>query len=142
MWSHIIQLIKWVCILCFFIDDYSCKSWIYFLKGIDEFFSKFKEFKASVENRTRNKIKALQSYNGHEFASYQFKDICREYGIKREMITPYNPQQNGITERKNGTIMEVTKVMVHDQELPMHLWVEVARTVVYVQNRIPRPCPR
>ena len=44
------------------------------------------------------------------------------FGIKMEMSTPYNPQQNGIAERKNKTIMEATKVMLHDQDLPMHLW--------------------
>ena len=53
------------------------------------------------------------------------------------MTTPYNPQQNGIAERKNRTIMEAGREMLHDQDLPMHLWVEVARTTVYVQNRTP-----
>ena len=49
------------------------------------------------------------------------------------MSTPYNPQQNGIAERKNRTIMKATREMLHDQDLPMHLWAEAAREVVYVQ---------
>ena len=53
------------------------------------------------------------------------------------MSTPYNPQQNGIVEQKNITIMEVARAMLHDQDLPMHLWEEVGRTVVYVQNHTP-----
>ena len=53
------------------------------------------------------------------------------------MSTPYNPQQNGITERKNRTIMEDVIAIIHDQYLPMHLWAEAARTTVYVQNRTP-----
>ena len=53
------------------------------------------------------------------------------------MTTPYNPQQNGVAERKNRTIMEATRAMLHDQDLPMHLWAKVARTVMYVQNRTP-----
>ena len=53
------------------------------------------------------------------------------------MSTPYNPQQNGVAERKNRTIMEAAREMLHDQNLPMHLWAEVARTVMYVQNRTP-----
>ena len=55
----------------------------------------------------------------------------------RELSTPYNPQQNGIAERKNRTIMEATREIIHDQDLPMHLWVEAARTTVYVQNYTP-----
>ena len=53
------------------------------------------------------------------------------------MYTPYNPQQNGVAERKNRTIMEAAREMIHDQDLRMHLWEEVSRTTVYVQNRNP-----
>ena len=53
------------------------------------------------------------------------------------MSTPYNPQQNGIAERKNRTIMEVARAMLHDQDLPMHLWAEAARTMMYVHNHTP-----
>ena len=66
----------------------------------------------------------------------KFEAFCKEAGIKRELTTPYNPQQNGVAERKNRTIMEAVKTMIHDQDLPMHLWVEAARTTVYVQNRL------
>ena len=57
-----------------------------------------------------------------------------EAGIKRELTTPYNPQQNGVVERKNRTIMEVGKAMIHDQDLLMHLWGEAARIAVFMQN--------
>ena len=53
------------------------------------------------------------------------------------MGTPYNPQQNGITERKNKKIMEVAKAMLHYQDLPMHLWEKATTTSVYAQNRTP-----
>ena len=53
-----------------------------------------------------------------------------------ELTTPYNPQQNGVEERKNRSIMEASKEMIHYQDLPMHLWAKEARTTVYVQNRI------
>ena len=120
-----------------FIDDYSCKTWIYFLKGKNEVSSKFKEFKALVENLSEKKIKIFRSNNGGEFTGGEFKTFYKEVGIKRELYTPYNPQQNGVVERKNRTIMEAVKAMIHDRDLPMHLWAEVARTVVYVQNIIP-----
>ena len=53
-----------------------------------------------------------------------------------ELTTPYNPQQNGVVEIKNKTTMEAVKTMIHDQDLPMHIWDEAARTTVYVHNRL------
>jgi hypothetical protein len=54
--------------------------------------------------------------------------------IKRGLTTPYNPQQNGVEEIKNRTIMEEVKTMIHDHDNPMHLWAKVARTTIYVQK--------
>ena len=64
----------------------------------DEVFSKFKEFKALIKNHIEKKIKTFQSNNGKEFTSNEFKYLRKESGIKRELSTPYNPQQNGIVE--------------------------------------------
>ena len=100
-----------------FIDDYSMKTWIYFLKNKDEVFGKFKEFKALIENHTNTKIKTLRSDNGGEYTSKDFDGSCKDAGIKRELTTPYNPQQNGVAERKNKTIMEAVRTMIHDQDL-------------------------
>jgi transposase InsO family protein len=79
----------------------------------------------------------LRSYNGGEFTSEEFKEYCKEVGIKRELSTPHNPQQNGVAKRKNQTIMEAVKAMIHDQDLPMHLWAEASNIAVYVQNISP-----
>jgi len=97
------------------IDDYSRKIWIYLLKSKDEVFNKFQEFKASVENHTCKKIKILRSDNGGEYTSNEFKAFCNGEGIKRVLTTPYTPQQNGIAERKNRSIVEAAKAMIHDQ---------------------------
>jgi transposase InsO family protein len=75
-----------------FIDDYSRKRWIYFLKAKDKLFNKFQEFKALVENLSERKIKVLRSDNGGGYTSKEFKYFCREARIKRELTTPYNPQ--------------------------------------------------
>jgi transposase InsO family protein len=119
-----------------FIDDYSRKTWVYFLKSKDEVFSKFKEFKALIENLSERNIKILRSDNGGEYTSKEFVNYCKDVGIKRELTTPYNPQQNGVAERKNRTIMEAVKTMIHDQDLPMCVWAKAAKTIVYVQNRL------
>ena len=58
-------------------------------------------------------------------------------GIKREFTVPYNPQQNGVAERKNQTVVEATKAMIHDQSLSMFLSEEAPKTIVYVQNKFP-----
>ena len=65
------------------------------------------------------------------------KSYAKESGIKRELSTPYNPQQNGIVKWKNRTIMEAARAMLHDQDIPMHLWVEATITTMYVQNHTP-----
>ena len=89
-----------------FTDDYSRKTWIYFLKKKDEVFSLFRHFKALIENQTENKIKILRIDNGTEYESNEFHGFCKEAGIKRETTTPYTSEQNGVAERKNCMIVE------------------------------------
>jgi transposase InsO family protein len=104
------------------------------LKSKDEVFNKFKEFKALIENLSEIKIKILRSDNRGEYTSKEFVNFFKDVGIKRELTTPYNPQQNNVVERKSRTIMEVVKTMIHDQDIPMCLWAEAGMEVVYVQN--------
>jgi hypothetical protein len=120
-----------------FIDDCSRKTWIYFLKTKDESFSKFQDFKNLVENQTGRHIRVFRTDNGKEFDSHKYDDLCRASGIKRELTVPYNPQQNGVAERKNMTICEAARAMMYDQNLSLSLWAEAASTAVYIQNRCP-----
>lgn len=73
-----------------FIDDYSRKTWIYFMKTKDEVFNQFQEFKALVENQTGRNIKVLRSDNGGKYTSKDFKKFCAKAGIKK-LIVLYNP---------------------------------------------------
>ena len=114
-----------------FIDDYSQKSWIYFLKAKSETFDRFKEL---IENQTGKHICILRSDNGGEYESNEFDVFCQEAGIKKELTVPYNPQQNGVAERKNRTIYEAAKAMITDLDLPLSLWDEATGTVVYIKN--------
>jgi transposase InsO family protein len=82
-------------------------------------FSKFKEFKALIENLSERKIKILRSDNGGEYTPKEFVNFCKDVGIKRELTTPYNLEQNGVAKRKNITILEAVKIVIHDQDLPM-----------------------
>jgi len=120
-----------------FMDDFSRKACIYFLKKKDKVFSWFCSFEALVKNQTGKKIKILRTDNQTEYESNEFKNYCREAGNKRETTTAYTPEQNSVAERKNRSIVEATRAMLHDQSLPKFLWLEAANTVVYVQNRYP-----
>ncbi|GKA10686.1 retrovirus-related pol polyprotein from transposon TNT 1-94 [Tanacetum coccineum] len=91
--------------LCF-IDDFSRKSWVYFLTEKSETFYYFKCFKKLVEKETGLPIKCLRTDRGGEFNSDEFKEMCRENGIQRQLTAAYTPQQNGVSERKNRTILQ------------------------------------
>jgi transposase InsO family protein len=88
-----------------FVDEFSRKCWIFFMQKKDQTFSKFYEFKALVEKESGKQVKALRSNNGGEYISNGFKEFYSREGIRRELIAPHNPQQNGVAERKNKTIV-------------------------------------
>eukprot|EP00253_Pinus_taeda_P032243 PITA_32243 len=120
-----------------FIDDYSRRTWIYFLKTKCKVFNHFKEFNALVEKKIGRNIRVLRSDNRGEYTNGGFSNFCAQEGIKRELTVPYNPQQNGVSERKNRAIVGVATAMIHDQGLPLFLWTEAYNTVVYLQNKSP-----
>ena len=90
-----------------------------------------------MEKDTGKHVKALRSDNDGECMSNKFKNFCSKEGIQRELIAPHNPQQNGVIERKNRTIVGAARALLHDQGLPMHLWAEACNTTVHVQNHCP-----
>jgi hypothetical protein len=120
-----------------FIYDYSRKTWLYLLKTKDKVFNKFQEFKADIENLTNKKIKTLRIDNEGEYTSKEFVAFYKLEGVRRELIIPHNPQQNGVVERKNRSIEEIVKALINDQGLSMYLWAKEAMTTIYVQNRSP-----
>ncbi|MCO5604434.1 hypothetical protein L7F22_058600 [Adiantum nelumboides] len=117
------------------IDDYSRRTWVYFLKGKDEAFAKFKEWHVLVEKETGNKLKKPRSDRGGEFTSSEFADYCKQHGIKRHLTTPHTPQQNGVAERKNRVIVEMARSMIKAKGLPNNFWAEAVNTAVYILNR-------
>jgi hypothetical protein len=119
------------------IDDYSRKVWPYFLKDKSEAFSAFKEWKTMVENQTEKKVKKLRTDNGMEFYSHEFKSYCKSEGIVRHYTVPYTPQQNGVAERMNWTIISKARCMLSNSGLNRRFWAEVASTACYLINRSP-----
>jgi transposase InsO family protein len=100
-----------------FIDEFSRNTWIYFLRKKYEVFERFKEFKALVENQTEKQIKVLRTDTGGELCENEFEELCKKCGIERKNTTPYTPQQNGVAERMNMTLMEKTRSMFSGVEL-------------------------
>jgi len=79
----------------------------------------------------------LRSDRGGEFLSKLFAGICEEAGIKRQMIAPYSPQQNGVVERRNRSVMEMARSMLKSMKIPGKFWGEAVRHAVYLLNRLP-----
>ncbi len=82
-------------------------------------------------------IKCLRSDGGGEYFSNEFNDYLKEHGIQRKYSCNYSPQQNGVAERKNRHIVEITRAMLNEKNLPNYFWVEVVATAVYIMNRTP-----
>jgi hypothetical protein len=120
-----------------FIDDYTRYAWVYPLKEKGEVFGKFKYFKTMIEKQVGKSIKVLRSDNGGEYTSVEFQQYLKEQGIIHQKTVPYNPQQNGVAERLNRTIMEMVRSMMLGAQLDQEFWVEAVATAVYLKNRSP-----
>ncbi|KAG6524805.1 hypothetical protein ZIOFF_014749 [Zingiber officinale] len=120
-----------------FIDDHTRMTWVYFMRQKSEVFMIFKKFKSLVEKQSGCFIKTLRSDRGKEYTSKEFHNFCEDEGVERQLTVRYTPQQNGVTERKNQTIVEMAKSMMHEKGLPKIFWAEAVYTAVYLSNRCP-----
>ncbi|KZV14497.1 hypothetical protein F511_42925 [Dorcoceras hygrometricum] len=88
--------------------------WIFFLKHKSEVAQIFWKFRARVENESGCRIQTLRSDNGKEYTSDAFNRFCEEAGIQHQLTAPYTPQQNGVSERRNRFIFEMTRCMLYE----------------------------
>ena len=107
------------------------------MKQKSEVFGAFKKFKAAVEKESGCKIKAMRSDRGGEFTSKEFQEFCEANGIRRPLTVPRSPQQNGVAERKNRTILDMARSMLKSKKLPKELWAKAVACAVYLSNRSP-----
>ncbi|KAK9927639.1 hypothetical protein M0R45_024815 [Rubus argutus] len=120
-----------------FIDDFSRMTWVYFLRQKSEVFSIFKKFQVMVERQSGHQTKVLRSDRGGEYTSSEFHKFCQDIGLERQLTVSYTPQQNGVAERKNMTIVEMAKSMIHDKGMPQSFSGEAIHTAFYLMNRHP-----
>ncbi|GKC69601.1 putative ribonuclease H-like domain-containing protein [Tanacetum coccineum] len=117
-------------------DDYIRFSWVFFLATKDETSGILKTFITGIENQLEHRVKIIRCDNGTEFKNHEMNQFCDKQGIKREFSVPRTPQQNGVAERKNITLIEAARTMLTDSKLPTTFWGEAVNTACYVQNRV------
>nr|KAJ0222838.1 hypothetical protein LSAT_V11C200051890 [Lactuca sativa] len=120
------------------VDDFTRVMWIHLMNTKDETLGVFKRFRALVENETGDKIKTFRTDRGGEFVSRDFSNYCEETGLNRHYTAPYTPppQQNGVVERRNRTVIQMVRTILKFKRVPETLWGEAARHAVYVLNRV------
>jgi hypothetical protein len=120
-----------------FIDDFSKKIWIYFLRHKSETFAKFKEFKVEAKKQRGKYVKEIRSDGEEEYSSKEFANFCKSQSIIMQTTTRYTPQQNGVVEMKNQTIMNMERILLKEKCLSNTFWAEAVACSVYLLNRSP-----
>ena len=117
-----------------FVDDKTNYVWVYFLKYKSEVLSKFLEWKALVERMSDYRLKILRTDNGDEYTSNEFSSYLKVEGIRHEFTIPKTPEQNGVAERLNRTLVESVRSVLIDGQLPHKFWAEALSTAVFLRN--------
>ncbi|KAL5858701.1 hypothetical protein ACOSQ3_006159 [Xanthoceras sorbifolium] len=129
-----------------FIDDYSRYMYLYLLHNKNEALNAFKIFKAEVEKQCGKQIKIVRLDRGGEYygrytesgqAPGPFVRFLQENGIVAQYTMPGSPDQNGVAERRNRTLLDMVRSMLSSSNLPKSLWTEALKTAVYILNRVP-----
>ncbi|GJT79639.1 putative ribonuclease H-like domain-containing protein [Tanacetum coccineum] len=117
-------------------DDFSKFSWVFFLGTKDETSVILQDFITQIENQLDKRVKVIRCDNGTEFKNRDIFKFCGSKGIKREYSNARTPQQSGVVERKNRTLIEAARTMLADSLLPNTFWAEAVNTACYVLNRV------
>nr|GEU52465.1 hypothetical protein [Tanacetum cinerariifolium] len=120
-----------------FTDDFSCYDFVYLLKHKQEVFETFKVFQKEVENQLGKTIKSLRSDRGGEYTSQEFLDHLKDYGIIVHHTPPYTPQHNGVSERRNRTLLDMVRSMMSQTTLPKSFWDYALETAARILNMVP-----
>ena len=117
------------------VDEYSRYTWVYFLTKKSQAAETIMSFVRNIENQNDTKVKQIRTDNGTEFKNYDLESFCDEKGIAQNFSSPYTPEQNGVAERRNRTLIEAARTMLSGSSLSKHFWTEAVKTACYTQNR-------
>ncbi|GJW72203.1 retrovirus-related pol polyprotein from transposon TNT 1-94 [Tanacetum coccineum] len=119
------------------VDDYSRFTWTRFLANKTEAFEKFKIFSKMIQNKLGCSIVSIRTDHGREFDNeVQFGNYCDLNGISHNFSAPRTPQSNGVVERKNRTLQEMSRTMLNEQSIPQKFWCNAVDTSTYIINRV------
>ncbi|KAK1697716.1 hypothetical protein QYE76_014413 [Lolium multiflorum] len=118
------------------VDDYSRYTWVYFLKTKDETQQIFIDFATEVQRQHNLLIMAIRSDNGSEFKNYTLNDFLSDERIRHQYSAAYTPQQNGVAERKNRTLMDMARSMMAEYKSRYNFWAEAISTACHSSNRL------
>lgn len=118
-----------------FIDSCTGYTETTMLKNRSDVLEAFKNYKLKVEKQTGQRIKKLRTDNGREYLSNDFKNFLKSEGILHQLSVEYTPQQNGVAERKNRTLVEMARCILLQGNLPESLWAEAINAATYIRNR-------
>ena len=118
------------------VDDYTRYTWVFFLKTKDETQETFISFAKEAQRQHQCEIMAIRSDNGTEFKNYTMDEFLSDEGIKHQFSVAYTPQQNGVAERKNRTLIEMARTMLDEYKSPYKLWAEAINTACHASNRL------
>lgn len=119
------------------VDDFSRFMWMELLPSKDCAPAAIKRIRAATESQSGHKLSSLRTDRGGEFTSSDFTEHCATTGVRRQLTAPYSPQQNGVVERRNQTIVAAARSMLKAKGLPGYFWGEAVATAVYLLNRSP-----
>ena len=102
--------------------------WTLFLSHKNQAFNAFKRLAKIIQNQKDLKIACICSNHGKEFENINFGKFCDKHGIEHNFSSPRTPQQNGVVERKNHSLVELARTMLNDIDLPKYLWADAVST--------------
>ncbi|GBO28103.1 Retrovirus-related Pol polyprotein from transposon TNT 1-94 [Araneus ventricosus] len=117
------------------IDDFFMYAVVYPIKKKSDVFNCFSEYLVNSERQLGRKLKCVRSDNCFEFCNKQFESYLKSLGIKMERTTVYTPEQNGVAERFNRSVIEGIRAMLQDSGLHARFWAEALQTFVHIRNR-------
>ncbi|CAM8917648.1 unnamed protein product [Rhodiola kirilowii] len=117
------------------VDDYSRYTWTIFLFSKTQTYCEFEAWLKLIENKLDRKLTSIRTDNGTEFRNMQFLSLCRDKGIDHNFSAPRTPQQNGVVERKNRTLEDMSWTMLIASRVPKSFWAEAVHAACYILNR-------